>query len=153
MIIFDSEGNAVGDTKDFLDKVDGDIDLDVALGQLDVLHENWLVASAELDSQISELLGSKFAAFVLLREKRSMLDKNYSDKKEQLRKEILAPAIISRATSARSRFFRVEYSQGSESVNRGALREWADNMGLRERVENFITRASPFIKIVSLKGE
>ena len=132
---FTVEENMTND--ELSDLVDDDVDLTVGLQQLDQLHENWLVEQAQLDQQMMDFLGAKYGAFKLLQEKRSMLDKSYSDRKEQLRKEILAPSVIKRGASVRSRFFRIEFTQGSESVNRPALREWADRMGLERTSREF----------------
>lgn len=154
MIIFDGDGNVVGSTVPINDNgLPGVVDYQLGLDQLDAMHENWLVQQALLDQEIAELLGAKYPAFRVLQDEQKLLDKDYQDRKEQLRKEILSPTIIARGSTVHSRFFRVEYSKGSETVNRPALREWADTMGLRKQVENFIKAASPFIKIVTIKSE
>lgn len=125
--------------------------LELSMKSLDLLHESFITEQAITHQHLVELLGPNYPEYEKLKGQLEMLSDQYGEKREQLRSSVIGPAVCQLQRSFKTKYFHVEYTLGSERVDREGLRTWAKAHGFEKEIESFINRANPYVKFVQLK--
>lgn len=124
--------------------------VDTALEMIDKVHSDYLVHRAEVQESIRNLLGENYPKYAALQMEQESLETVFQRDKEKVRKEVINPAVMAYGRTATSKYYRVVYMNGKETVDRQALREWAKETGNEAAVEAYITLGNAFSQLKAI---